>query len=173
MYTLQCVLFLCHNFLNYCFLHISLCKLLGLNFFHCFCRMNWTWLTRIERPCLHCPMRRNGRSTAARRRWVSLWFVLYHTSALILWLAFCWLAAWSHSLEPNVNLQWRGGKKHPLTAHISASNFFFDVNMCTCCSIVIGCDCFWKLRWDCGRTEKSICAASSPLIVEQAFYWNC
>lgn len=64
------------------------------------CRMNWTWRIRTGRPCSLCLMRRNGRSTAARRRWVGLCLIVPNISSN-LWLALSWLAAWSHSLELN------------------------------------------------------------------------
>lgn len=42
-------------------------------------RMNWTLQIRTGRPCLRYPMRRNGRSTAVRRRWVGLCCFVFFT----------------------------------------------------------------------------------------------
>lgn len=77
----------------------------------CHCRMNWTWQIRTERPCLLYQTRRNGRSTAARRRWVVFCTLSCISSDLP--LASCWLAAWTHNLELNFSHEcyW----KQPLT----------------------------------------------------------
>lgn len=53
-----------------------------------------------------------------------------------LWMAFCWMAAWSHSLELNVNHECRE-KNASQQFQISSTtqpaplpvNFFFDVNI--------------------------------------------
>ncbi len=37
-----------------------------------FYRMSWTWINPTKRQCLHCPQRKNGRFTAAKRRWVEV-----------------------------------------------------------------------------------------------------
>lgn len=143
--------------------------------------MSWTWLTKTGRPCLLCQMKRNGRSTAARRRWVGPHLYI----SFDLWLAFCWLAAWTHSLKRNCQ-QWMLLKASLLAFWISsttqsvlfpASHFCIDVNVCTYYASYILCSFFFAGSGTCSFVHKctsnaSISQISLPML-EQVISSSC
>lgn len=99
------------------FFFLNECGIMNLS---CHCRMNWTWRIRTGRPCSLCPMRKNGKSIAARRRWVAPPSQPLPSISSGLWLALRWQAAWSFSLglkcQQWMYCKWRAASnQNPLT----------------------------------------------------------